>query len=73
MEGLANKEIAVLLSESITNSATFVVAEINGHGEKQTEKLIAHIDAAIANQTEELVKHINNQTEVLVKHIDNQF
>jgi hypothetical protein len=68
LQGLSEKEISVLLSETITDSATFIVNQITGHAEAQTDRLIQHIDA----QTELLIQHIDAQTERLMKHSEIQ-
>ena len=42
LQGLSEKEISVLLSETITNSTTFIVEQITGHADIQTDRLIEH-------------------------------
>ncbi len=64
LQGLTDKESTVLLSETITHSATLTME----HAETQTDRLIQHIDA----QTERLMKHSEIQTERLIQHIDAQ-
>ncbi len=62
LQGLTDKEITVLLSETITNSATLTME----HAETQTDRLIQHIDA----QTERLMKHSEIQTDRILHKID---
>ncbi len=64
LQGLTEKESTVLLSETITHSATLTME----HAETQTDRLIQHIDA----QTDRLVQHIDAQTERLMKHSEIQ-
>jgi len=68
LQGLSEKEISVLLSETLTNSTTFIVEQITGHADIQTDRLIQHIDA----QTDRLIQHIDAQTDQLVQHISAQ-
>ena len=62
LQGLSEKEISVLLSETITNSATLTME----HAETQTDRLIQHMDA----QTERLMKHSEIQTDRILHKID---
>jgi len=65
LQGLTEKESTVLLSETITNSATFVVNQITGHADAQTDRLIQHMDA----QTERLMKHSEIQTDRILHEL----
>jgi len=64
LQGLTEKESTVLLSETITHSATLTME----HAETQTDRLIQHINA----QTERLVQHMDAQTDRLIQHMDAQ-
>ena len=65
LQGLSEKEISVLLSETFTNSATFIVEQITGHADIQTDRLIQHIDA----QTDRLMKHSEIQTDRILHEL----
>ena len=64
LQGLTEKESTVLLSETITNSATLTME----HSETQTDRLIQHIDA----QTERLMKHSEIQTDRIIRELGNK-
>ena len=66
LQGLDEKELSVLLSETISTSATFVVEQITEHAEGQTDRLVQHIDA----QTQQLMKHNEIQTDRILHKID---
>ena len=64
LQGLTEKESTVLLSETITNSATLTME----HAETQTDRLIQHLDA----QTERLMKHSEIQTDRIIRELGNK-
>ncbi len=64
LQGLTDKESTVLLSETITHSATLTME----HAETQTDRLIQHIDA----QTERLMKHSEIQTDRIIRELGNK-
>ena len=64
LQGLTEKESTVLLSETITNSATLTME----HAETQTDRLIQHMDA----QTERLMKHSEIQTDRIIRGLGNK-
>ncbi len=68
LKGLTEKELSVLLSETISNSATFVVEQLGECLDSQTEQLGERLDS----QTEQLIEHLDSQTEQLIEHLDSQ-
>ena len=79
LKGLTEKELSVLLSETISNSATFVVEQLGERLDSQTEQLIEHLDSQteqligrLDSQTKQLMAHAEKQTDRIVQHIDVQ-
>ena len=68
LKRVTEKELSVLPSETISNSATFVVEQLGERLGSQTEQLIEHLDS----QTEQLGERLDSQTEQLIEHLDSQ-
>jgi len=64
LQGLTEKEITVLLSETITDSTTLIME----HAETQTDRLVQHINA----QTQQLMKHSEIQTDRIIRELGNK-